>query len=132
MKKVLYFTIIVVIVMLCGCQYKEYFGNRPCDQPETKWVSEDGTIVFSVGENSLSTGTIQVGDTEIDVFISIGPATQIQVYPLESVDGNTVNGFPFETWHGDFKHDNRFTATIEETTYFEVGERIVFHRVDSE
>lgn len=111
MKKTLYFTIIIVLIILCGCQYKEYFGNLPCDQPETKWASGDGTIVFSVDEKCLSTGTVQVGDTVINVFISIGSATQIQVYPIKSVDGNTINGFPFETWLGDFEHNYRFTAT---------------------
>lgn len=131
------FALILIVLSLSGCRfYKSYFGNRPCDQKNTKWISEDGRISFWSDETG--SGVIENGDETIEIHVGIGPATEIDIYPLENVvpydeeigTGFKVTGEAIEHWVGDFKYKDHFTATVKRTTYFHVGDQITFYRVD--
>ena len=130
MKKIIAIVLSIYIsITLSGCHllYKSWTGKRPCDQPDTSWISEDGSIYFHVGENII--GTMQVDGENIDVYISMGLGATIRIYPLSSLQGNAVKGECFEEWIGKFKKDE-FTAKVLESTYFEEGQKIKFYRVD--
>lgn len=140
MKKVFFvITIIVLIIIVAsmifiGCFYKSWFGKRPCDQPNSNWATKDKTIVFSIDKNGAGTGQFAVDGEIIDFHLAIGPAEQIDIYspePERFIDGEIpVYGYPFEQWVGDFNKSYKFTATVKTTTYFEVGEKITFYRID--
>lgn len=131
MKKALLLLLCFMVTLnLSGCIYKSYYGKRPCDQPNTEWVSEDGTVYFSVNEKGRIEDGVLLFDDEIKVHVAIGPATEIDIYYLSDVYENHVSGFPFEHWVGYFIKDNEFVAVVKETKYFEVGQKIKFHRID--
>lgn len=135
MKKFFLFVTSIVIItsMLTSCVFLKYWiGKRPCDQPNTNWATEDGTISFSIDENGNGTGKIVIDGETIDIDIGFGPATQIYISPLENVDGDHVYGYSIEYWTGDSYRSDRFTATVEKTTYFEVGEKLTFYRIDDD
>ena len=135
MKRILCFVLAlaIVTVSLSGCWwYKNYMGKRPCDQPNTKWMSEDGQIYFWVKEKGPGTGKMIIGDETIDIHVGIGPALDIDIVHLDSVIGDSVNEVSFEHWVGDFKYKDHFTATVKRTTFFHVGDKIVFYRVDDD
>ena len=132
MKKIIAIVLSIYIsITLSGCHllYKSWTGKRPCDQPDTSWISEDGSIYFYVDEGHRSTGTMQVDGENIDVYVAMGLGATIRIYPLSSLQGNTVKGECIEEWIGKFKKD-KFTAKVLETTYFEEGQKIKFYRVD--
>ena len=48
-KSVLVLTVIITVSMLCSCADFNA-GKRPCDQNNTRWVSENPDIYFEVNE----------------------------------------------------------------------------------
>ena len=64
------------------------------------------------------------------------PTTALDVYPLSSVvrDGDirTISGDArLEHWVGTFKKDSEFTAEVKESTYYDIGDKIHFYRLDA-
>ena len=121
-------------VVLYGMYINLYKGNRPCDQPGTEWVSEDGSIEIYVDENQYATGSMNIKGTEIP-FIFSGEirGERIHIYAIEAKGREGL--YPeerYETCRGNFKRKDKFTATVEKTTYFKVGQNITFYRVDDE
>lgn len=139
MKRILCFMIIPVIISmsLSGCWwYKSFQKNIPIEQPNTKWISENKQVTFWVDENGHVTGIIENGDDKISVYFGMGVSDIIDIYLLENVkpnedgSGDIVTGPILEYWIADYAHYDHFTATVERTTYFHVGEKITFYRVD--
>lgn len=131
MKRLLAILLCLIIILpLCGCDYKSWYGHRPCDQERSMWRSEDGRVEFFM-ENGNGTGVLHTEKGNVDIYVGIGPASEIGIYDLSCVQVDRITGFPFETWDGDFKADDRFVATVKETTYFTPGEQIAFYRVDN-
>lgn len=129
-KKLLFIETITVIMLLSGCFYKNWQGKRPCDQPNTKWIAKEKSITFTINESGSGRGIMMVNGKTIEILVAIGPATQIDIYPFENVHDKTVYGNYIESWAGDFNKSYEFTAKVEKTTYFEVGEEIIFYRID--
>lgn len=129
----------IVTVMLTGSlRYCAVQRNRPVDQPGSKWRSEDGSIYFEVGdwssESLAGIGKMKIGEEEtLDIYVATGLGSDIVIYPLENVTPEGVVKLPYiEYWIGDFHRKDRFTATVKKTTYFSVGEKVKFYRVDDE
>ena len=134
MKKYILLVITLSILLnLLGCLYKNYEGNLPIDQPGRKWVSEDGSIVLYTNENQKTTGSMVVNGDEIPFVFSNGNGVSIGIYSIE-VQNQSVRDVKdrYELWVGDFNRKDKFTVTVKETTYFEVGQKITFYRVDDD
>lgn len=143
-SRVIVFLIIIAMVvsMMAGCSYfksrfKSYYGKRPCDQSETRWISEDGNIVFS---NILGcmTGEMIVNNQTISISVGM-EAVSLEVYLFEDrFADNLPNGTSelvfqeaIEKWEGTFHTQNCFSVIVKKTTYFQEGQQIVFHRVEN-
>ena len=120
-------------VVLYGMYIYRYEGKRPSDQPGTEWISEDESIVVHVDKNNQSTGSMTIDGVEIPFLFVDGQGEVIYIY---SIDARNRDGlYPedkYETWMGSFNRKDKFTVTVEKTTYFEVGQKITFYRVDDE
>jgi hypothetical protein len=74
---------------------------------------------------------IKVEDEVVTFEFTIGISTQLSAYPIDAAeDGGISSDEIYEVWYGDFLFSDRFTATVEKTTYFEAGQKIKFYRVD--
>ena len=120
-------------VVLYGMYIYRYEGKRPSDQPGTEWISEDESIVIHVDKNNQSTGSMIIGGTEIPFLFVDSQGEVIYIY---SIDARSRDGlYPedrYEIWMGSFNRKDKFTVTVEETTYFKVGQKITFYRVDDD
>lgn len=126
------FLIILLAVLCTNCvkrTYKSFLGLRPCDNPGTQWTSEDGDISFHILESSLGTGVLHTAEQSINIYVSFDMAIGIKLYYIKDIRNNSIIGFPFETWEGNYTSDQSFVATVVESTYFDVGDKIAFHRV---
>lgn len=117
----------MIAITFSSC-YKDWLGKRPCDQYNTAWKSEDGSIHFYIG-SGWGIGIAEIGDEKKEFEIRIGPATGIEL--CFTYIGNIAD----ESWSGTFKNDSSFTAIIEEppygkTKYFQYGQTFKFYRVD--
>ena len=77
---------------------------------------------------------MNIKDTEIP-FIFSGEirGERIHIYAIEAKGREGL--YPeerYETWRGNFKRKDKFIVTVEETTYFKVGQKITFYRVDDD
>lgn len=75
-------------------------GNRPIDQPSTKWVSEDGSIMLCTDENQRTTGSMIINGKEIKILFLDGEGKNIHIFPIET-KVRDIND-RYELWVGDF------------------------------
>ena len=133
MKKIIAIVLSICIsITLSGCHllYKSWTGKRPCDQPNTSWVSEDGSIYFHVDKEQQATGEMIVNKERIQFVFVNGPGIEMRIYDIKSNEFEIRQAkYQYEHWIGKFKKDE-FTAKVLETTYFEEGQKIKFYRVD--
>ena len=52
MKKNVVLLFICVILIMCGCGYDRYYGKRPFDYGEAKWVCEEPSAWFVIEPES--------------------------------------------------------------------------------
>lgn len=134
---------ILILVSLGSCSRCSRSLELPCEQCWTKWESEDGRIVLYVDYNQTFFGTITRNGEKIDILISIPlPGEDMWIEPILTYDGVGFNrGWdrildPPEIEHWRYKYNpspeknNKIVITVEETTYFEVGQKIVMWRTE--
>ena len=138
MKK--FFQILVVIMILLlvlnACMTPSKYKWKVNQQPNTKWVSEDGTISLyvKINDNSIqTTGTICTNGELIDIYMIEGPArsTEMHIYPIDVLKDESISSKDkYEYWTCSYKSDEKFIATVKETTFFNVGDEITFLKTD--
>lgn len=129
MKK--FFVLLVALsILFAGCEYKAWFGKRPCDQPNSKWESEDQSIYFEMDEYGLGTGYLLSNGEKVEFLIQYVHA-RIEIYASEAIDRMGVySKETYEIWWGSFDQADSFTATVKQTTFFSVGQELKFYRID--
>ena len=75
----------MVAITFSGC-YKDWLGKRPCDQYNTAWKSEDGSIHFYIG-SGWGIGMAEIGDEkkEFQLFYGNNRRTTLwkdKVFPI--------------------------------------------------
>ena len=134
MKKTLSIIILFTLAaMLCACLpiTPLYLQRRPGGQLNTKWVSEDGTIVFEVNDKYQITGTMNVNGETIEFYMADDPRTGLHIYPLAVMEEEFIDDTTrYEYWKCSYISKKKCVATVKETTFFKIGDRITFHRVD--
>lgn len=122
---------IFIILGLISCQNPTIVKKRPCSQPNTKWVSEDNTISFYVDENCVSTGQIDIDGEIVDFYLTNDMGLGVHLFSLKVLDTNieTLED-EYEYWLCSFKSKKKFIATVKRTTYFHVGDKITFYKVN--
>ena len=132
MKKNIFLRILLPIIfislllLLSSCLENEP-DNRPGAHPDSKWISDDESISFTVNEYGEGIGTISVGDETFNIFFLTGTKRAIEI-----IRDNDIPWDRIELWRGDFRKPDEFTAKVIETTYFEPGMKIHFKRIDTE
>ena len=67
-----------------------------------------------------------INGKEIEILFLDGEGKNIHIFPIET-KVRDIND-RYELWVGDFIQEDKFTVTVEKTTYFEVGQKITFYR----
>ena len=125
--------VLLLMFLFTACMTPAKTRWKLVRQPDTRWESEDGTITFYVDENCVATGTILINGEEVEICLLEGPlrSVELDVFPIDIVEtGITSSEDRYEHWLCSYKSEKRFVATVKNTTYFEEGQKITFHRVD--
>ena len=104
------------------------FDKRPCHQPFSAWMSEDGKIRFEVDENGDGCGTLETEEGTVEICFAVDRylGDRIEIGRVDE-EGNVTL---VENWNGNFQQENEFTAMVDkQTTYFEIGQTIRFNRL---
>jgi len=133
MKKVIcVLFVFCIFVTFSGCYSPLDLEKRPDSQPNTKWVSENGSIEFYVQEDGKCIGTIIVNGEPIDVLFVFGIKTTLYIYPLDALDEetNVLDGDSMlEHWMCSYKSKDKFVVTTtSKSTYFRGDQKIVFRK----
>ena len=134
MKKIICisFVLFLIVATFCSCYLPSDHDKRPDSQPNTKWVSEDGTVELYVHDNGKITGTMVVSGKPVEIYWICGIKANAEIYPIEEYedDDNVINGDSMlEKMVCSYKTKDKFVATVYEATNFEVGQEIVFYKV---
>lgn len=130
MKKYQLLTLLCVLcVLMSACKkYKYWLGNRPMDQPNTIWVSKDGTVTIEVDENKRATGYFIIDGKRTDFYLTARAVT-IEVYSIDVLEMTGLHpDDQYEEWAADFTYGDHFTVKVSKTTFFKVGQKITFYR----
>ena len=123
---------------LVACANPILESRVPQNFPGSHWESDDGSITFTCFQSDenirFAIGQIVI-EEEVINFEMIGAWGGWQhLYYYE--DGDGTKSLPlaeqFEIWHCNYTSKKRFVATVVTTTYFEIDQKILFHRVDEE
>lgn len=104
-----------------------------CSQPNTKWVSNDRTIELYVDGDSRVTGTMNVNGDLIEIYLTEGPlrSTEMHVYSKSVLEDEILSyEDKYEFWVCTYRSEKEFVATVKKTSFYKVGQQIIFHRVD--
>ena len=135
MKKIiaLFFPVMMIALFLSACRSPAAEYWCPDVQPNTKWISEDGTIEFTVSDVEYVEfgdirGTLTADDQTVEFIVDFAIDGPMFLYPTEALDQDILS-VNYEEWFCTYR-PKRFVAVVEKTTFFEVGQEIVFYRVD--
>ena len=102
---------------------------RPYAQKNTKWVSEDASIVLTVGDEDV-TGKMVVDNNEIEFYLATDRSGNIHIYPIHVTETKIIYAEEeYEYWLCSYKSKSKFVATVKETTFLKEGEKITFNKV---
>ena len=131
-------TLCVVFICLMGFgAFKRLTVDPLISQPNTTWVSEDGSIYLYVESDKNGNDVLHLdkdGDkTDFALFgdnysIILCDVSILPEDPTESVIIDT--GEILEDWDAKFKTNKRFVIEVKKSTLFKEGEIIKFYRVD--
>ena len=134
MKKYILITssiITAILCLFCSCAHPWMLEKSPLNQPNTKWLSEDETIEFLVGEDYMATGTMRVNGKDVEFCIFSDRRAGLLLYPISVLDDDiTHQNDRYEEWLCRYKA-NEFVATVWKTTFFEEKQKIKFYRVEA-
>ena len=122
--------LILCLLLVMGVQMcsEPNIDNSPYQYPLSKWESTDGSVDFYMGEDKIGYGTITANGETVDVYFTFYDEKEAYCYDIADYwVAHTVE--MLEIWDIDCS-DKKFVATVYETTYFEVGEEIVFELVE--
>ncbi len=131
-KILLCFILCGVVFAFCSCENPFIYKRHPFGQPNTVWRSTDGAVEFTVPDNKYAGfGTITKDGNTVEVYIVADTGSGMYVYYKSVLDGDVIyTKDRIEKWYCSYKSKERFIAEVEETTYFEVGQKIEFTRSD--
>ena len=127
-KKILtiFLSILIIVTFCCGCT--DVDENSPQFFPNTKWQSEDKSITIYIADDENGYGSININNQEIDVYFWFFNGHRMLCYRSSDYWKNATTPC-LENWGMDCS-EGKFEVTIEETTYFWVGEKITFELVE--
>jgi hypothetical protein len=130
----IYALVIVFFLVLCLlCSRYPVFHKIPDDQPGSVWVSEDSTMTLMISDEDLGTNylTAKVGNETLTFACRFGMSSSFHLCSIDVAEDNLISPNEiYENWSAKVIFSDRFTATVEKTTYFEEGQKIKFYRVD--
>ena len=123
----------LVLLVLMVDTLKRSITNpwKVCTQANTKWVSEDGAVVFYVNDNLGATGSISIGAEVVDIYMTEGPlrSKEMHIYPIEVLENEIISEKDkYEYWICAYLSAEKFVATIVDSTFFNGGQQLIFYR----
>lgn len=120
-----------IAITMSACITPSTYEWKPCMQPNTQWVSEDGTIGFCVSDGGWATGTISINGESIEIYLSEGPerSVEMHIYPISVLEQEVIpESDKYEHWMCEYVSEDKFVATVNRTTFLEEGKKITFHK----
>ena len=94
-------------------------------------MSEDEKIEFTVDADNRATGEITLESETVKFFLDNDTGSGMHLFPIEVLDNSVIDtNDEQEYWICTYHSKREFTAIVKKTTFFNVGERIKFHRID--
>jgi len=81
--KLIIFVVIIALLSLCACNYPYSSKNRPSDFPNTKWVSDNPNIYFTVDEDGQCIGVVNTGTEVFDIYVGFVTGPHIGIYYID-------------------------------------------------
>ncbi len=117
-------------LFVVGCAAKNYYVHTvlPTRQTDTIWSSENGEIVLSIEEDYDAVIYFEVNGV-MQSFCFSGTTVDAEVYSPEVFEtGIETDEARYERWMYKKIRRDTFTVEVVESTFFEVGEIIVFEK----
>ena len=116
--------ILVILFSLTSCNKQS--KNNPRYSIKSKWISDSGDVTIYIINNNIGKATIEIENKIVYLDVTFGiNDTLLMCYDYKA---NSIIS-DVEIWNLKCK-SKTFTATVKETTYFEIGQKIVFKLVE--
>lgn len=127
MKNNIFFCSLILFVLLfcSACQNPIIAERRPCSQPNTKWMSEDEIIEFTVNADNCATGKIILDGETIKFYMANDRGSGMYLFPIEVLEDSIIDtNDEYEYGLCTYKSKKEFTATVKQTTFLTLEKRL--------
>lgn len=137
MRKIisLILSFLFVAAVLSACQNPFVYNKKPINQIGSRWLSSDKSIELVIrddyDQDSFCTVTFDSGE-KMRFYLSFDTGCGMELIDESVITTKVVYECDiYEDWECSFKSKKKCVATVKKTTFFEVGQKITFYRVDS-
>lgn len=131
------FLCFLLLMLFSACDSKQIQKRfKNILQTDILWVEKNEEVFVYCTSKYDFLGYMNTEKGEIPTYWSIiVRESRIELFPIENCDlyGDQIlvsGENRLEKWKVNFNSDKKFTAVVQETTFCEVGEKLVFHKVD--
>ncbi len=129
-----FFIVTSMILILTSCTNLIDDYKHPMNQLGSKWLSPDKKIEFVIrsdyDHHSFCNISFDNGEKK-RFYLSFGKGCDLELCDESVIYADSVRECDrYEYWRCSFISKRKFVATVEKTTFFEVGQKITFYRVD--
>lgn len=104
-KFVLSLVLIFVLAFCSACQNPIVVERRPCSQPNTKRMSDDEKIVFTVDDNNRATGKMILDGETIEFYMANDMGSGMHLFPIKVLKDSIIDtNDEYEYWLCSFKN----------------------------
>jgi len=120
------FALYLIFCFIYGVNRTIRLNHTPFDHENSIWIAENGNISFKT-EDRL--GEIITEDRTVKFLMRIDMSYGLYLYPS---DAKNFGDNMIEQWRWSYRGQDKFVATVIQSSYFEEGEKITFYRFDAD
>lgn len=106
------------------------YDYSPSNQPDTDWVSKDGSVFLHSDSDGFVSGLIDNQGDKKEILVSFTGFSEMYIHEVtedDDFDPKQISEYT-EIWEVQFISERKFRAIVKQTTYFTTGEEIVFYQ----
>lgn len=128
--------ILSIGIFSCGCdnsKMKSAITDSPSNQPGTCWTNNNENVFLYVDNDLKISGYILNEERWIPITATMAIRNGVVLLYQSEAGSSGEKPLLIEKWNCiEILSDEEFSVTVSETTFFSIGDQIIFHRIEGD